>query len=325
MDSHLAVLVSQILGAIYKMRLKLGPAIAQEAEPTNRGKRQSLLELEIYNLLLKLLPRGLKRLSLKVRLNVEGWDPVILGKGDEINFDIWVDAVDGTASAARWIDSGVFTHGLPINTVVSISHAVDQPTFNDFFIGAAVDLHSGQQWIADLAYGAWTRKKHRSPEWTNLGGRRNYHRHNPRLACEFYRHANWATRLLVNQPVEWTDMNILLAVMGETDCFFNNVTPWLSNEGQRGHELGAIYVFVRKLGAYAIDTRTGEDLGKSAFTFDGMTPVIVGVDAATVRYYWDIVNDNLKKITGGNQVLIDLHNAVGTERWLLRPLSKMEE
>jgi hypothetical protein len=157
-----------------------------------------------------------------------------------------------------------------------------------------------------------------------------YHQHSPLLAAEFYRLINRLTLFLVNQSVEWTDMhssflNILQVVLGKADCFFNNVLPHVSDEGQRGHELGAIMPFVKELGAYALDMRTGRPLAETPFTFDGMTPVMIGVDEKTVEYYRTMIATNLSLVTIGSEAssvgdLIEkIVKAVPRERWSLRP------
>ena len=285
--------LNQLLLDVWKTRDRLGERIAQEAGPTDLSKRQCLLEKEIYE---TLVAKAGKILTLPVRIVVEGYRAV---ENDQARHTLYVDPLDGTASTARWRNTGILEHGLPITTVLSMAPNKLELKFGDFVAAAALDLNSGQQWLAMQNQGALTCSAADLQRKT-LFRVKNYPRHSPRLACEFYRHINWATRLLVNQAVEWTDMpssfmNILLAVLVETDCFFNNVVPEFSHEGQRGHELGAISVFARELGAYAIDTRTGQPLFESLFTFDGMTPCIVGVDRDTVEYYWTMIRENLDK------------------------------
>lgn len=311
----------------YARRSRLGKRIAEEVEKTSLGKRQSRLEKMVADM----LPEALQRTGLKdFRLEVEGNPPVVVGTPE---VQIFVDPVDGTANTARGIETGVREIISDVAMVVAIAPEKEDLRFGDFILGAGLDWRSGQEWIAIVGDGAYT-ASYGTPYVlkARLSPAKNYHRHNPLLACEFYRHANWATRLLVNQAVEWSDtassfMNILRVPLGEVDCFFNNVVPGISREGQRGHELGAIMPFLREIQGYAVNTRTGWPLARTLFTFDGMTPVIIGVDQDTVLYYQGIIEKNLNRLMPGSpqfttvsELVRVLHSLVGTEPWTLRPL-----
>lgn len=316
--------VRELLDDVWSLRANFEDQITEEVEPTDLGKRQTLFEKNVAEILKYCKPK------VPVEIIVEGNKP-ISPSGEEPEFRWYIDPMDGTNNTCRWQDVNARQVPSDFAFVVSVLPVKDNPTFGDVLIGAGLDLRTGQRWIAKTGGVAFTigiftdmadGKKDSILE--KLEPNPQYHNHSPLLACEFYRHINWATRLLVNQAVEWSDMassfiNILRVPLGEVDCFFNNVIPDLSEEGQRGHELAAVMPFIKELGAYAIDTRTGESLEHTPFTFDGMTPVIIGVDKATVEYYWTMIQGNLAT-PGIRDHIGTIHTAMGTQRWSLREL-----
>jgi fructose-1,6-bisphosphatase/inositol monophosphatase family enzyme len=318
--------VFAILQDVYGRRLRLGSRIAEEVERTGTGKRQSRLEKMVYDM----LPEALRRAGVRnFSLAVEGYQEITVGQP---TMRIFVDPEDGTSNTARGIETGARDIISDFAIFVAIAPEKEDLRFGDFLLGAGLDWRSGQTWIAARGLGAFT-FLYGEVVRRRLVPKRHYHRHNPLLACEFYRHVNWATRLLINHAVEWSDMassfmNILRVPLGEVDCFFNNVVPAVSTEGQRGHELGAIAPFLSELQGYAIDTRTGNSLLESPFTFNGGTPVIVGVDQRTAEYYREMVEHNLNRpvpgftrLTTVCDLIRTLHQTVGVSPWSLRELA----
>lgn len=340
-NTDLRRVARSILQFAYKTRLNLGDKFAEEhEEPTAQGKRQSRLEHAIWKLV-----KGLKY-GFGFRVHVEGYEPFWPG-GRREEYTFYIDPQDGTANAARWQACGNRQIAESMTTVVAVAPNKADLKFGDFVVGGGLDLRNGQIWLAGKGLGVQTEPWNPNPLFSFLSYRQprevirkvQHHRHSPLLACEFYRYANWVTRLLINQNVEWADtassfMNILRVPLGEVDCFFNNPLALSTQigdkeviEGQRGHELGAIAVCCQELGAYAIDTRTGKSLQESPFTFDGMTPVIVGVNQQTVEYYRSMIENNAAKLIKLNGVAMDvreviaiLNSSMGTRQWELRSL-----
>ncbi len=66
------------------------------------------------------------------------------------------------------------------------------------------------------------------------------------------------------------------------------------------------------------------------FTFDGMTPVMIGVDEDTVKYYKEMMEENLEQeiqIYPGlaiklRDLIPAIHNGIGTQRWSHRDLPR---
>ena len=327
-----------ILQFAYEIRKNLGDTFAEEhEEQTAQGKRQSRLEYAIWKLV-----KGLKY-GFGFRVVMEGYEYFWLsGRREEYTF--YIDPEDGTANTARWQACGNRQIGESVATVIAVAPNKADLKYGDFLVGAGLDLRNGQKWLAGKGLGVQTEPWNPHPlfshqEPTKVVRKAQYHRHSPLLACEFYRQANWAVRLLINQTVEWADTassftNILRVPLGEVDCFFNNPLALKTRireeevtEGQRGHELGAITVFCEELGGYIIDARTGRPLKDSSFIFDGMTPVIVGVNQDTVEYYQDMMTENAARLTKLNGVAISaeqlietLHSLIGTRPWALRPI-----
>ena len=325
--------LTEILGELFLVKETLGPNFTREAPLTDLGKRQTVLEQAVYDGLRTLI----SKIDTGVELFIEGYNPVVNDPEKAIEYTWYVDPLDGTANTCRWHDVGARKIGSDFSLVFSLMPLLNHiPTFGDVMIGAGLDWRTGQFWIAQTSVGAFTGWANNPASLRPLKRQTQYHRHSPLLACEFYRHVNWVTRLLANQPVEWSDLassfiNILRVPLGETDCFFNNIIPEISQEGQRGHELGAIMPFITTMGGYAIDMRTGGSLANSPFTFDGMTPVIIGVDRETVCYYWEMMETNKNRLIefGGSHyyaydLIKALHLQLGTQRWSLRDLPKRD-
>lgn len=321
--------VKGVLRNIYEQKIGLGARFADEAGLTPGGKRQSLLEKRIYELLVQ---ESAALWMDAFDICVENYPPI---SKPRTRYTMYVDPVDGTANTARWVSCGARQIGAAVATVLAIAPKKENLKFGDFTLGAGLDLRDGEYWIASKGEGAWTGTTYLARDTRAVVPKKQYHRHSPLLGSEFYRHINWAARLLVNQAVEWADtassfVNMLRVPLGETDCFFNNLLPEVSQEGQRGHELGAISVFIKELQGCALDTRTMKPLATSLFTFDSMTPVIIAVDKTTALYYWRMIQKNLNKrvrFAPGRALTVRqaiqlLHKAVGVQPWSLRPLPK---
>ncbi len=328
-------LLIDVLTKIHSTRFLLGDRAAEEVQPTARGKRQSRLEEGIISLLF--METGERGLLHGLNVVAEGNDPI---KFPGAAHTMYVDPVDGTAGFARSIESGVETSDPA--TVISIVSNREVVTFGEVVASGGLNLRSGQMWIAADGEGALVGQAQTGWTFARIEPIRLYNRHSPLLASEFYRLINRLTMFLINQPVEWSDfhssfLNILQVPLGKADCFFNNVLPDVSNEGQRGHELGAIMPFLKEVQGYAMDTHTMRPLEETPFTFDGMTPVVIGVDKATIRYYWKMIQENLyKRIVvadrdGDEEIICEmsareviglLYKTISTQRWSLRPLAE---
>ncbi|MBI4054063.1 MAG: hypothetical protein HY397_01905 [Candidatus Doudnabacteria bacterium] len=292
-------LLLDLLGRASQLREHLGSRWCEEVQWSDLGKRQTRFERCFSQLLFSNTQLG----GLGAIVEVEGWKPRVLGLHAP-QYELFVDPMDGTANTCRWQDTGSRLIGSDVTAVIAVApYERARPLlFADFFAAGAVDLRSAegenQIWVAEKGRGAWTAANPKATLAPMTPGR-NYHRHSPLVACEFFRHVNWATRLLVNQAIEWSDMassfmNMLRVALGEADCYINNVLPEYSSEGQRGHELGALMPFLSELQGCALDARNRRPLGESRFTFDGMTPVIIGVDRETVDYYLGLINQSLE-------------------------------
>lgn len=281
--SELLVNVFEEIGVINR---HLGSLAAEEVEPTPTGKRQSQLESEIVAFL-KDFVGGF------YALQAEDYDP-ITPEGAEFAF--WSDPVDGTAGLARGIDSDV--QASDAASVICVTPNRGALTFGDVIAAGGINLRSGQIWVAEIGAGAWRCSGEES--LTRIEPVRLYHKHSPLLASGFGYPINCLTLGVINQVVEYSDLHsswmaIMQVCLGKADCYLNNVLPDICEFGQRGHELAAVMPFVYELGGYAMDVRTQRPLVETPFTFDGMTPVIIGVDQATVEYYWSMIQENLAR------------------------------
>lgn len=318
-------LVYELLTKLYRLRVHLGSSFTTPGKPSDDGKQQTRFESDGYELLKKRLMR-----TPGIQLTVEGYQPVT-GPGS-LKYQLFVDTMDGTSNTCRWNDSDAREIGESVTTVISAAPARTHLHFGDIEVGAGLDLRNGQIWIARRGKGAFT-FRYGVRGGDGLIGKRNYHKHSPLIACEFYRHSNWVARLLLNQCVEWADtassfMNILRVPLGETDLFINNPFPEISDEGQRGHELGAIMPFLSEIQGIAVSAKSGDHIEELPFTFDGMTPVMVAVDVETLDYYDKIMKDALRKpllLPGGvkltsAQLIRVLNDHIGRQRWRKREL-----
>ena len=130
----------------------------------------------------------------------------------------------------------------------------------------------------------------------------------PKVACEMRRASSFIRFLLPFEvyPEFVSDSHssasvMLWALRGYNDSWFNFNLPGLTGAGQRGHELGAMAVFARAMGAAAFwvkvetDQLTLHSLDEAPYIFDGQTSVVMGPDEKIVRYYVNLINSGLRK------------------------------
>ena len=77
---------------------------------------------------------------------------------------------------------------------------------------------------------------------------------------------------------------MLWSLLGYCDALLNCNIPGITGAGSRGHELGAIAVFARALGAYAV--ATGVEGGQITLTgaLDDAPYTVIGVLPSTYRH-----------------------------------------
>lgn len=320
-----------VLHDVLALRRNLGADAVREVERTPLGKRQSLFEKEVVQSVLAGLPSG-------AVLHAEGYD--IIGP-DDSEWTVGLDPVDGTAGDARFGGVGCLASGLPVSSVLAIRRTSPHPTFGSMKYAGILNLRDGQIFWAssDAAFEARDGKTRR------LARSAQHNRHAPAIACEIARRANAFLRFLIPYgplyPEIYSDSNssaiaMLWALTGYCDLWWNANLPGIAGAGQRGHELGAIAVFARALGAYAVTTaaRNGQvvvegPLDGAPYTFDGQTSVILGVDEKIVSHYLGLVNASLaKQVTvwskGGQRIttsvgslIAQLYDWYPDERWSL--------
>lgn len=165
----------------------------------------------------------------------------------------------------------------------------------------------------------------------------------PAVGWEIARRANSFLRFLIPYGVypemvadSHSSASVMLwALQGYIDAWFNFNLPGINGAGQRGHELGAIAVFARAMGACALQTKVdgnqvvvAGNLDDAPYTFDDQTSVILGPDRRIVEHYLGLINAGLSRdITLGGtkmklgEVLAELYRQYPNERWGL-PLVK---
>lgn len=289
------VLLSAALRAKEEIELA-GLSIGKEVERTDGNKRQVLLGKWVREFMIAALHVE----HIPFTIEFEGWKPLMVcaPEGKTPILDIRVDPLDGTASLARLSRTQARMLSHDFAAVVTIAPFKDDLCFKDLLAAGVLNFGSGQRWMAVAGEGVrivdpdvrGEFRRYQKPE------RPNCDMHALRIHVEHFRRVNGLARWLLPYHIENVDMpssalNILLAALGEGDIFMNNPLPSLDGgfEGQRGHELGIGYVFCREVGGRAIDTRTGNDLGETPYTFDGMTPVILGAYPEVVEKYRSIM------------------------------------
>ncbi len=305
---------------------------ASEVERTDLGKRQSRFEHDVHRLLVTVAGD----FPTVLRVEVEGYKH--FGPADA-PWVLCVDPVDGTAGDARLNGIGGLSTGLPVSTVVAIRRNVQNPTFADVHYAGILELGIGRIFVAGPEGAFYGSERGLQP----LVRRPQYNVHSPAIATEIARRSNAFLRFLVPYgvyPEQFADSHssaivMLWSLLGYCDMYWNAELPGIKGSGQRGHELGAVAVFARALGACAFTTVTYElqviiamPLDYAPYTFDGQTSVVMGVDEAIVKHYLGLVNASLRRYVtlrdgigspieecSVGKMLALLHQAVPNERW----------
>ncbi len=313
-----------VMTALWQKRCDLGAEAAAEALPTDERKRQTKFELEaVFFMRQRLLPHAV--------LQAEGWKFHQSAAQQIVGFD----PTDGTAGDARFRGIGTLRQGLPVSLVISVRDNIDNSTFASVTHAGILDLRTGQLFVA-------------APDrvLTYVNGKEQqlqrtlqYNVHAPTVATEIARRALAPLRFLIPYkvyPEMYSDSNssamvMLWALLGYCDVWFNCTLPGIEGAGQRGHELGALAVFARTLGACAWYTAVQDgqivvlgSVDNAPYTFDGQTSVILGVDERIVDHYVQLLNKSLAhKITIGSlyptvwEVFTALYRDCPAQRWSL--------
>jgi len=302
---------------------------ATEVEKTEQGERQSMTALGIWNLIHSfidgLYSRGELYLSeIGIIIEAEGHDPIRF-EGDDSRFVyvIRLDPSDGSCGYARQRRK-LFE---PVTTVISVSPFKKSPLFRDIIVGGVVDLRNGEWWIAEKGKGSFKGVMDKvNKEGVVFKILPQDHLHTPVHTTDPWRRTNGITRFLWPQSHEvWNSgsvaMDMILIALGEADVFYNGL-PIVSDEGQRGHELGACFRILVEAGGYALDMRTGNTLGDSPFLFDEQTPVVMAINKKKARAFWKKIRENYFKVNsalkaGEVKSLKDLFEVIPSERWSL--------
>jgi len=329
MENQQSGFLPAMLRNLRDMRMRMTDP-AGPGEKSDKGKRQTVFEYEAVMMIRKELPAGMG-------LDAEGYE--YFGPEDA-EFILALDPTDGTAGDARSLGAGV-KNGLPVTAVMVIRENVPNSTFASVKYAGVLDLRHGEIFTAG-SDGAWRGDQNLGE---SLKAVSQYNVHAPAVTTEIARRANSFFRFLIPYglyPEVFADSNssalvMLWALQGYCDLWWNSNLPGISGAGQRGHELGAMAVFARAMGACALQTRIegnqvviAGSLDDAPYTFDGQTSVILGPDRKVVDHYLGLVNASLsRKVSfgpiGGElclaEVLAELNRQCPNERWGL-PLVK---
>jgi len=285
-----------------------------EVEKTETGARQCRAEKQIW----EGVKKRISEINLPCRYEAEDHYPQDIVENPQ--FLVRIDLIDGTCDYVRQQRE----IPEPFTTVISVSPLKDNLIFDDVIAGGVTDLRNGEWWVADKDKGAVMGCMPRLAgirmiqDENPLRVKIQYQEHTPVHTTDIWRRVNGLTRFLWPQCHEvWNSgsvaMDMILVALGEADIFYNGL-PSISDEGQRGHELGACYRILKEAGGYAIDMRTNEELGKSPFLFDEQTSVVMGVNKEKVDEFWSKIQENLAK---AEPLLKQLWELVPSERWSL--------
>lgn len=323
--------VSETLRILNNVRERLGKKATDSGTASDLGKRQTRFEDEAVVLVKKVLPTR----SVSVRLEAEGYNPV---GPENAEWVIGLDPTDGTAGDARRGGAGI-SSSLPVSCVLAVRRNIPNPTFASVEYAGILDLHGGDTFYA----GPDGAEKLSGLTANYLTCRAQYNIHMPAVGWEIARRANSFLRFLIPYGVypemvadSHSSASVMLwALQGYIDAWFNFNLPGINGAGQRGHELGAIAVFARAMGACALQTKVdgnqvvvAGNLDDAPYTFDDQTSVILGPDRRIVEHYLGLINAGLSRdITLGGtkmklgEVLAELYRQYPNERWGL-PLVK---
>lgn len=324
-----------LIGGLRMLRCDLGERAALPGPESDLGKRQTVFEHRAVMFVRNCID-GFHR---SVRLEAEGYNPV---GPEDAEWIVGFDPTDGTAGDARMGDSKV-PSGLPVSCVFAVRRNVKNPTFASVEYAGILDLHYQN------TFSAWPGGAERyyhvnhGVKVERMSCRSQYNVHAPAVGWEIARRANSFLRFLIPYGIypemvadSHSSASVMLwALQGYIDAWLNFNLPGISGAGQRGHELGAIAVFARAMGACALQTKVEGNqvivagpLDDAPYTFDDQTSVILGVDRKIVDHYLRLINDGLaiKLKLGGQtfevgEVLAELYRQYPNQRFGL-PLVK---
>lgn len=314
------------------LRRNLGAKATSPGPASDLGKRQTVFEHEAV----MFVRERMDRFPQTVKLEAEGYNPV---GPEDAEWIFGFDPTDGTAGDARMGDSEV-SSGLPVSCVFAVRRNVPNPTFASVEYAGILDLHHGD------TFSAWpggAEKLFHADgnliKVESMSCRPQYNVHAPAVGWEIARRANSFLRFLIPYGVypemvadSHSSASVMLwALQGYIDAWLNFNLPGITGAGQRGHELGAIAVFARAMGACAVQTGVEGNqviiagpLDDALYTFDGQTSVVLGPDRRIVEHYIGLVNAGLsREITLGSAtmklggVLAELNRQYSSERFSL--------
>ncbi|MDP3696696.1 MAG: hypothetical protein Q8R55_01535 [Candidatus Taylorbacteria bacterium] len=314
-------------GSLGMIRRRLGERATSPGPASDLGKRQTLFEHEAV----MFVRERMDRFPQTVRLEAEGYNPV---GPEDAEWIIGFDPTDGTAGDARQGGTGIY-NGLPVSCVLAVRRNVPNPTFASVEYAGILDLHHGDIFVAEPA--------NTEVKVERMSCRPQYNIHAPAVGWEIARRANAFLRFLIPYGVypemvadSHSSASVMLwALQGYIDAWLNFNLPGIEGAGQRGHELGAIAVFARAMGACAVQTKVegnqvviAGNLDDAPYTFDGQTSVILGPDRKIVDHYLGLINAGLLRdiILGATtmklgEVLVELYRQYPSGRFSLPLIS----
>ena len=316
-------------GSLGMIRRELGEAATSPGPASDLGKRQTVFEHEAV----MFVRERMDRFPQTVRLEAEGYNPV---GPEDAEWIIGFDPTDGTAGDARQGGAGI-SSGLPVSCVIAVRRNIPNPTFASVEYAGVLDLHNGDIFVAGPDGAERLFHTNTEVKVERMSCHPQYNVHAPAVGWEIARRANAFLRFLIPYGIypemvadSHSSASVMLwALRGYIDVWLNFNLPDIEGAGQRGHELGAIAVFARAMGACAVQTKVEGNqvviaglLDDAPYLFDGQTSVILGPDRRIVDHYLGLINDSLLRdvILGSTamklgEVLVELYRQHPSQRF----------
>lgn len=320
-----------LTGSLSMLRHNLGARATSQGTASDLGKRQTVFEHEAV----MFVRERMERFPQRVRLEAEGYNPV---GSEDAEWILGLDPTDGTAGDARMGGSEVFS-GLPVSCVLAVRRNVPNPTFASVEYAGILDLHNDDTFSVGLDSAEKLFHANGHVDVKRMSCHPQYNVHAPAVGWEIARRASSFLRFMIPYGVypemvadSHSSASVMLwALQGYIDAWLNFNLPGITGAGQRGHELGAIAVFARAMGACALQIKVEGNqvviagpLDDAPYTFDEQTSVALGPDRRIVEHYLGLINDGLsREITLGGakmsvgEVLVELYNQYPSERFRL--------